>query len=100
MVVATTLNEFQGHLDIWSIMLSAIGLPMPFARLPVGRFPNRINLIALFLLIAMLPAMIENGGSIINVTSDAGVTGYPLVRMVSRRTRGSSQPWAAELEDS
>ena len=25
----------------------------------------------------LLPAMIEHGGSIINVTSDAGITGYP-----------------------
>jgi NAD(P)-dependent dehydrogenase (short-subunit alcohol dehydrogenase family) len=25
----------------------------------------------------MLPAMTENGGSIINITSDAGATGYP-----------------------
>ena len=37
-----------------------------------------VNLIAPFLLIKkLLPAMIECGGSIVNVTSDAGVTGYP-----------------------
>lgn len=37
-----------------------------------------VNLIAPFLLIKKaLPGMIEHGGSIINVTSDAGVVGYP-----------------------
>jgi NAD(P)-dependent dehydrogenase (short-subunit alcohol dehydrogenase family) len=36
------------------------------------------NLVAPFLLIKkVLPAMIESGGSIVNVTSDAGRVGYP-----------------------
>ena len=46
---------------------------------PLEDFKHVINtnLIAPFLLIKkLLPAMIENGGSIINVTSDAGTTGY------------------------
>ena len=81
-VVATTLNEFQGRLDILVNNASAIGpSPMPFLLdYPLEDFRNVLNtnLIAPFLLIKkVLPAMIEQGGSIINVTSDAGVTGYP-----------------------
>jgi NAD(P)-dependent dehydrogenase (short-subunit alcohol dehydrogenase family) len=78
-VVATTLNEFQGHLDVLVNNASASGpSPMPFLLdYPLEDFHTVLNtnLIAPFLLIKKaLPAMIE-GGSIINVTSDAGVTG-------------------------
>lgn len=81
-VVATTLNEFNGHLDVLVNNASAIGpSPMPFLLdYPLEDFRNVINtnLVAPFLLIKkVLPAMIENGGSIINVTSDAGINGYP-----------------------
>ncbi|NWF58174.1 MAG: SDR family oxidoreductase [Fischerella sp.] len=77
-VVATTLNEFNGHLDVLINNASTIGpSPMPYLLdYPLEDFHNVINtnLIAPFLLIKKaLPAMIENSGSIINVTSDAGV---------------------------
>ena len=107
-VVAMTLNEFQGHLDILVNNASAIGpSPMPFLLdYPLEDFRNVLNtnLIAPFLLIKKaLPAMIENGGSIINVTSDAGVTGYPgwgAYGISKFGLEGLSQTWAAELEES
>jgi NAD(P)-dependent dehydrogenase (short-subunit alcohol dehydrogenase family) len=61
------------------------------------------NLVAPFLLIKkVLPAMIERGGSIINVTSDAGVVGYPgwgAYGISKFGIEGMSQTWAAELAD-
>ena len=107
-VVATTLNEFQGRLDILINNASAIGpSPMPFLLdYPLEDFRNVLNtnLIAPFLLIKkVLPAMIEQGGSIINVTSDAGVTGYPgwgAYGISKFGLEGLSQTWAAELEES
>lgn len=47
--------------------------------------------------------MIENGGSIINVTSDAGITGYSgwgAYGISKFGLEGLSQTWAAELEES
>ena len=47
---------------------------------PLDDFRNvlEVNLIAPYVLIKnLLPAMAEHGGSIINVTSDAGRVGYP-----------------------
>lgn len=107
-VVATTLSEFNGHLDVLVNNASTIGpSPMPFLLdYPLEDFRNVINtnLIAPFLLIKKaLPAMIENGGSIINVTSDAGVNGYPgwgAYGISKFGIEGMSQTWAAELEDS
>jgi NAD(P)-dependent dehydrogenase (short-subunit alcohol dehydrogenase family) len=107
-VIATTLNEFQGRLDILVNNASAIGpSPMPFLLdYPLEDFRNVLNtnLIAPFLLIKkVLPAMIENDGSIINVTSDAGVTGYPgwgAYGISKFGLEGLSQTWAAELADS
>ncbi|AFY56739.1 dehydrogenase of unknown specificity, short-chain alcohol dehydrogenase like protein [Rivularia sp. PCC 7116] len=106
--VATTLSEFNGKLDVLVNNASTIGLsPMPYLLdYPLEDFRNVINtnLIAPFLLIKKaLPAMIENGGSIINVTSDAGVTGYPgwgAYGISKFGIEGMSQTWAAELEDS
>lgn len=106
--IATTLSEFNGRLDILVNNASTIGpSPMPFLLdYPLEDFRNAINtnLIAPFLLIKKaLPAMIENGGSIINVTSDAGVTGYPgwgAYGISKFGIEGMSQTWAAELEDS
>lgn len=106
--LATTLTEFKGRLDILVNNASTIGpSPMPFLLdYPLEDFRNAIdtNLIAPFLLIKKaLPAMIENGGSIINVTSDAGVTGYPgwgAYGISKFGIEGMSQTWAAELEDS
>jgi NAD(P)-dependent dehydrogenase (short-subunit alcohol dehydrogenase family) len=105
-VVATTLNEFQGHLDILVNNASTIGpSPMPFLLdYPLEDFRNVLNtnLVAPFLLIKKtLSAMIERGGSIINVTSDAGVVGYPgwgAYGISKFGLEGLSQTWAAELE--
>jgi NAD(P)-dependent dehydrogenase (short-subunit alcohol dehydrogenase family) len=107
-IVALTLNEFQGRLDILVNNASTIGLsPMPYLLdYPLAEFHTVINtnLIAPFLLIQkVLPAMIEAGGAIINVTSDAGLTGYPgwgAYGISKFGLEGLSQTWAAELEDS
>ena len=81
--------------------------PMPYLLdYPLDEFRRalNVNLIAPFLLIKkVLPAMIECGGSIINVTSDAGVIGYPrwgAYGISKFGLEGLSQTWAAELEDS
>ena len=107
-VVATTLNEFNGRLDVLVNNASTIGAsPMPYLiDYPLEDFRNVIetNLIAPFLLIKkVLPAMNNNGGSIINVTSDAGITGYPgwgAYGISKFGIEGMSQTWAAELEGS
>ena len=107
-VVATTLNEFNGRLDVLVNNASTIGAtPMPYLiDYPLEDFRNVIdtNLIAPFLLIKkVLPAMNDRGGSIINVTSDAGITGYPgwgAYGISKFGIEGMSQTWAAELEGS
>src|SRR5687768_13398554 len=70
-IVATTLSEFGGRLDVLVNNASVLGpTPMPFLLdypLEDFRAVVDINLIAPFLLIKKaLPAMIEQGGSIIN----------------------------------
>ncbi len=105
--VAITLSTF-GRLDVLVNNASTIGLsPMPYLLdYPLEDFRNVINtnLIAPFLLIKkVLPAMIESGGSIIKVTSDAGVNGYPgwgAYGISKFGIEGMSQTWAAELEES
>lgn len=107
-VVATVLNDFGGRLDVLINNASALGpTPMPYLLdYPLEDFRNvlNVNLIAPFLLIKkVLPAMIEHGGSIINVTSDAGVVGYPgwgAYGISKFGLEGMSQTWAAELEES
>jgi NAD(P)-dependent dehydrogenase (short-subunit alcohol dehydrogenase family) len=107
-VVAMTLQEFNGRLDILVNNASTIGpSPMPYLLdYPLEDFKYVINtnLIAPFLLIKKaLPAMIENGGSIINITSDAGSTGYPgwgAYGISKFGIEGMSQSWAAELQGS
>ena len=107
-VIATTLSAFDGRLDVLSNNASSIGLsPMPYLLdYPLEDFKNVLstNLIAPFLLIKKaLPALIGRGGSIINVTSDAGVTGYPgwgAYGISKFGIEGLSQTWAAELEGS
>jgi NAD(P)-dependent dehydrogenase (short-subunit alcohol dehydrogenase family) len=106
-LVATTLDAFGGRLDVLINNASTIGpSPMPFLLdYPLEDFQNVLNtnLIGPFLLIKnLLPAMIENGGSIINVTSDAGANGYPgwgAYGISKFGLEGMSQTWASELEE-
>ena len=105
--VALTLTAFGGQLDVLINNASTLGrTPMPnLLDYPLEDFRETlaVNLIAPFLLIKkVLPAMIECGGSIINVTSDAGVVGYPgwgAYGISKFGLEGLSQTWAAELED-
>ncbi|MDB5104101.1 MAG: dehydrogenase, short-chain alcohol dehydrogenase like protein [Fibrobacteres bacterium] len=86
---------------------SALGpSPMPYLLdYPLEEFRRVLdtNLIAPFLLTRkLLPAMLENGGSLINVTSDAGVTGYPgwgAYGISKFGLEGMSQTWASELAE-
>jgi NAD(P)-dependent dehydrogenase (short-subunit alcohol dehydrogenase family) len=106
-IIASTLAEFNGRLDVLVNNASTIG-PSPRPNLldyPVEDFRNVLdtNLIGPFLLIkSALPAMIEGGGSIINVTSDAGQVGYPgwgAYGISKFGFEGMSQTWASELEE-
>src|SRR6202045_1808525 len=107
-IVATTLAQFKGRLDVLVNNASTIG-PSPMPNLldyPVEDVREVLdtNLIGPFLLIkSALPAMIERGGSIINVTSDAGQVGYPgwgAYGISKFGLEGMSQTWASELEES
>jgi NAD(P)-dependent dehydrogenase (short-subunit alcohol dehydrogenase family) len=107
-IVATTLAQFKGELDVLINNASTIGpSPMPYLLdYPVEDFREVLdtNLIGPFLLIkTALPAMIERGGSIINVTSDAGQVGYPgwgAYGISKFGLEGMSQTWASELQES
>ena len=106
-VVATTLKAFKGRVDILVNNASTLGpTPKPYLLdFPLEDFHKVINtnLIGPFLMIRnVLPSMIENGGSIINVTSDAGVVGYPgwgAYGISKFALEGMSETWAAELQD-
>jgi NAD(P)-dependent dehydrogenase (short-subunit alcohol dehydrogenase family) len=104
-VVAVALHAFAGKLDVLVNNASVLGpAPMPYLLdYPLEDFRAVIatNLIAPFLLIKkLLPAMAEDGGSIINVSSDAGVVGYPgwgAYGISKFGIEGLSRTWAAEL---
>jgi NAD(P)-dependent dehydrogenase (short-subunit alcohol dehydrogenase family) len=106
-IVGTTLKAFGGRIDILVNNASSIGpTPMPYLLdYPLEDF-NKVlntNLIGPFLMIrSVLSSMIENGGSIINVTSDAGMIGYPgwgAYGISKFGLEGMSQTWASELQD-
>jgi NAD(P)-dependent dehydrogenase (short-subunit alcohol dehydrogenase family) len=105
-VAAATLAEFEGRVDVLVNNASALG-PSPMPNLldyPLEEFRRVLdtNLIAPFLLTRkLLPGMLERGGSLINVTSDAGVNGYPgwgAYGISKFGLEGLSQTWAAELD--
>lgn len=105
-LAAEALARF-GRVDILVNNASALGpTPMPFlADTPIEEFENvlRTNATAPFMLTrALIGQMLARGsGSIINVSSDAGVTGYPTwgAYGVSKAAFDHlTRVWAAELE--
>jgi NAD(P)-dependent dehydrogenase (short-subunit alcohol dehydrogenase family) len=104
---AVTLNEFRGRLDVLVNNASALGpAPMPLLLdypLEDFRIVLNTNLLGPYVAIReALPAMFERGGSIINLTSDAGIVGYPgwgAYGISKFGLEGMSQTWAAELAE-
>lgn len=106
-VAAITLEACNGRLDVLVNNASILGpVPMPYLLdYPAEDFQQvlQVNLIAPFLLIQnLMGAMVEDGGSIINVTSDAGRTGYPgwgAYGISKFGLEGLSQTWTSELTE-
>jgi len=104
---AVALSEFHGRLDVLINNASALGpAPMPFLLdYPLEEFQTVLNtnLVGPYVAIReALPAMFEQGGSVINVTSDAGIVGYPgwgAYGISKFGLEGMSQTWAAELAE-
>ena len=103
---ATALAAFPDGIDVLVNNASALGpSPMPYLLdYPAAAFRDVLatNVLGPFLLIKqLLSAMIERGGSIVNVTSEAGRVGYPgwgAYGVSKFALEGLSQTWAAELE--
>lgn len=96
-----------GHVDVLVNNASALGpTPMPYLTdYPIEYFEQvlRTNVVAPFLLTrAIVGQMLARGsGSIINVSSDAGVVGYPAwgAYGISKAALDQmTRTWAAELE--
>jgi NAD(P)-dependent dehydrogenase (short-subunit alcohol dehydrogenase family) len=106
-VAALALETCQGRLDTLVNNASTLGpVPMPYLLdYPVDDFQQvlNVNLVAPLVLIQnLLGAMIDYGGSIINVTSDAGRIGYPgwgAYGISKFGLEGLSQTLAAELAE-
>jgi NAD(P)-dependent dehydrogenase (short-subunit alcohol dehydrogenase family) len=107
-VAAVTLAECGGRLDVLINNASVLGpTPMPLLLdYPAAEFRRvvAVNLEAPFVLIQrLLSALVEAGGCVLNVSSDAGVIGYPgwgAYGISKFGMEGLSQTWAAELADS
>ena len=105
---ATALAAFPEGIDVLVNNASALGpSPMPYLLdYPADAFREVLatNVVGPFLLIKqLLGAMVERGGSIVNVTSEAGRVGYPgwgAYGISKFALEGLSQTWAAELEGS
>jgi NAD(P)-dependent dehydrogenase (short-subunit alcohol dehydrogenase family) len=105
-LVSTALLECD-YLEILVNNASILGpSPMPFLiDYPTDAFEEvlRVNVLGPFMITkTVLPSMIARGqGSIINVTSEAGATGYPgwgAYGISKAALELLSQTWAAELE--
>jgi NAD(P)-dependent dehydrogenase (short-subunit alcohol dehydrogenase family) len=106
-IASVTLSAFEGKLDVLINNAATLGpTPMPWlVDYPADQFNNvlQTNLVAPFVLIQkVLAALVETKGSIINVSSDAGIQGYPgfgAYGISKFAIEGLSQTWAAELSE-
>jgi NAD(P)-dependent dehydrogenase (short-subunit alcohol dehydrogenase family) len=104
-LVALTLDRYQ-RVDILVNNASELGpTPLPYlADYPPPAFDDvlQVNLVAPFRLTQALigSMLLRDRGVIINVTSDAGVTGYPgwgAYAVSKAALEGLTRTWAAEL---
>ena len=105
-MIGVTYDNFGGRLDVLVNNASILGpTPMPLlVDYPLDDFRRvlEINLISPFLFIKKtLAALMENHGSVINLTSDAGRHGYPgwgAYGIPKFGIEGLSKTWSAELK--
>jgi NAD(P)-dependent dehydrogenase (short-subunit alcohol dehydrogenase family) len=106
-IASVTLSAFNGKLNVLVNNAATLGpTPMPWlVDYPPDQFNNvlQTNLVAPFVLIQkVLSALVASKGSIINVSSDAGIQGYPgfgAYGISKFAIEGLSQTWAAELAE-